>query len=77
MLAATLSHLEKGWFDIALNQSEPADLASWWHYSRIFAAEVDQTPASALAAFRAGAAYPLSQAACPKPRNPSKSRTPK
>ena len=74
ILAATRSHLEKGWFDIVLNQPEPICLDylraltltpshSWWHYSRFFVAEVVGTRAAALAAFRAGDAYPLSQAA--------------
>src|SRR5437868_15242375 len=74
ILAATRSHLGKGWFDLVLNQPEPTCLEylrdltltaapSWWHYSRCFVAEVNGTPAAALAAFRAGEAYPLSQAA--------------
>jgi ribosomal protein S18 acetylase RimI-like enzyme len=74
ILAATRSHLKKGWFEIVLDKSEPFCLnylraltrtpsPSWWHYSRFLVAEVNGTPAAALAAFRAGDGYPLSQAA--------------
>jgi ribosomal protein S18 acetylase RimI-like enzyme len=74
ILAATRSHVQKGWFDIVLDKPEPFCLdylraltltptPSWWHYSRFLVAEVNGTPAAALAAFRAGDGYPLSQAA--------------
>jgi ribosomal protein S18 acetylase RimI-like enzyme len=74
ILAASRGHLARGWFDIALDQSESRSLEflrrlsitnapSWWHYSRFVVAEVAGKPAAALSAFRAGEAYPLSQAA--------------
>jgi GNAT superfamily N-acetyltransferase len=74
MLASARSHLDKGWFDIVLNQPEDVTLdylrglaltpaPSWWRYSRFHIAEVDGVAASAIAAFRAGDAYPLSQQA--------------
>jgi ribosomal protein S18 acetylase RimI-like enzyme len=74
ILTASRGHLPKGWFDIALARSETECLEflkrlttsstrSWWHYSRFFVAEADAHPVAALCAFRAGDAYPLSQAA--------------
>jgi ribosomal protein S18 acetylase RimI-like enzyme len=74
ILAATRSHLAKGWFDILLDKDEAACLVylraltetpsrSWWHWSRFWIAEVEGVPAAAVAAFRANEAYPLSQAA--------------
>ena len=74
MLTAARSHLGRGWFDIALNQSEDRCLEflralatttvpSWWHYSRFLVAEVEGVKAAALCAFPAAEAYPLSQAA--------------
>lgn len=74
ILAATRSHVEKGWFDIVLDCPEVecldflkrlvvTETRSWWHYSRFHIAEVDGEPAAALCAFRAGEAYPLSGAA--------------
>lgn len=71
ILLATRAHLSKGWFDILLGQPEEdcltfiAHLArspvrSWWHCSRFWIAEIRETPAAALCAFRAGEAYPLS-----------------
>jgi translation initiation factor 4G len=74
ILAATRSQMPRGWFDITLGLDEPACLAfttrlaraetrSWWHHSNFVIAEVDDVPAAALCAFRAGDGYPLSQAA--------------
>ena len=74
ILAATRSHVAKGWFDIVLARPEPQCLEylkrlavtparSWWHYSRFHVAEVDGNKAPRLCAFRAGDAYPLSAAA--------------
>ena len=74
ILTASRGHLPRGWFDIALARSESECLdfvkrlttvttRSWWHYSRFFVAETGGRPVSALCAFRAGDAYPLSQAA--------------
>jgi GNAT superfamily N-acetyltransferase len=74
ILAASRGHLARGWFDIALDQTESRSLEflrrltitnapSWWHYSRFVVAEVEGKPAAALSAFQAGEAYPLSQAA--------------
>src|SRR5690348_15097254 len=75
ILTASRGHLQRGWFDIALSESEEGCLEflkrlcvtrspSWWHYSRFLVAEVaGQQPVAALSAFRAGEAYPLSQAA--------------
>ncbi|MGH9688728.1 MAG: GNAT family N-acetyltransferase [Candidatus Acidiferrales bacterium] len=74
ILIAARSQLDKGWFDIVLEGTESARLnflrrltltsaRSWWHYSRFFVAEIDGARAAALSAFRAGEAYPLSQAA--------------
>ena len=73
-LAATRSHCDKGWFDIALNRPEPECLEflrrltatatrSLWHYSRFFVAEVEGAPVAALAAFRAADAFPFAQQA--------------
>jgi len=74
ILAATRSHMPRGWFDIALALDQPGCLAfttrlaraetrSWWHYSNFVIAEHDGVPAAALCAFRAGDGYPRSQAA--------------
>ena len=74
ILAATRSHMPRGWFDIALGLDEEGCLGftgelarsetrSWWHYSNFFIAECGGMPAAALCAFRAGDGYPLSQAA--------------
>jgi GNAT superfamily N-acetyltransferase len=74
ILTAARSHLVKGWFDIVLNRPENDCLdfvqrltvtqtLSWWHYSRFRVVEAHGTPVAALAAFRAGDAYPLSQQA--------------
>jgi ribosomal protein S18 acetylase RimI-like enzyme len=74
ILTAARGHLQRGWFDIALNQPEKAcleflmrlsitDTPSWWHYSRFLVVEGQARPVAALSAFRAGDAYPLSQAA--------------
>jgi len=74
ILAAGRSHLPKGWFDVVLDRPEASCLEylrrltltpsrSWWHYSRFLVAEVEGAPVSALYAFRAGDAYPLSQQA--------------
>lgn len=74
ILTATRSHLSKGWFDIALAQPESECLhfismlttttvLSQWHYSRFLIAEEGVTPVSAVAAFRAGDAYPVSTSA--------------
>jgi ribosomal protein S18 acetylase RimI-like enzyme len=74
ILAATRSHVPRGWFDITLGLDEPSCLAfttrlagaetrSWWHYSNFLVAEREGAPAAALCAFRAGDGYPSSQAA--------------
>jgi GNAT superfamily N-acetyltransferase len=74
ILAATRSHLKRGWFDIALNQSEDACLAfvrcltitatpSNWHYSRFLVVDDGADTVSALSAFRAREAYPLATTA--------------
>lgn len=74
ILAASRSHLERGWFDIALNAPENACLEfltrlttttkhSQWHFSRFLIAEHEALPVSTLAAFRARDAYPQSTAA--------------
>ena len=74
ILAASRGHLPRGWFDIALGRPESltlefakrlsvAQAPSWWHYSRFVLAEVGGKAVGALAEFRAGEAYPLSQAA--------------
>ena len=71
ILAATRSHLAKGWFDIALELPEIETLKfvegltrttapSWWHWSRFTIAEFDGFPVGALCAFRSGEGYPLS-----------------
>jgi GNAT superfamily N-acetyltransferase len=71
---AARSHVEKGWFDIALNRPENecleflrrlalAETRSWWHYSLFLIAEVDGVPAAALCRFRSGDGYPLSEQA--------------
>jgi GNAT superfamily N-acetyltransferase len=74
ILAATRSHMPRGWFDIALGLDEAgcleftrtlarAETRSWWHYSNFLIAEILGAPSAALCAFRAGDGYPLSQAA--------------
>jgi GNAT superfamily N-acetyltransferase len=74
MLTAARSHRARGWFDIVLDKPEKdciefcrrlalTDARSWWHFSRFYVAEVDGREASALCAFRAGEAYPLSGSA--------------
>lgn len=74
ILAASRGHLGRGWFDVALNQTEKqcleflrhlsvTEAQSWWHYSRFLVAESSGEPVAALSAFRAGEAYPLSQTA--------------
>ena len=74
ILAATRSHLPRGWFDIALALPETETLKfiegltrtraeSWWHWSRFYVAENDGFPVGALCAFRSGDGYPLSQPA--------------
>src|SRR6185436_7106563 len=67
-LAASRGHLAKGWFDIALNQSEDSCLRflrrlttttapSRWHYSRFLVVESAGYATAALCAFRAADAY--------------------
>jgi translation initiation factor 4G len=74
ILAATRSHMPRGWFDIALGLDETGCLAfttrlaraetrSWWHWSNFLVAEANGVPAAALSAFRVGDGYPPSQAA--------------
>lgn len=74
ILAATRSHLPRGWFDIVLARPESfcldflrrlvlTETRSWWHYTRFQVAEVGGDMAAALCAFRAGEGYPLSGAA--------------
>lgn len=61
ILAAQRGHRPRGWFDIALDRSEPDCLAfirqvvlspirSWWHVSHFIIAEVDGVCAAALCA---------------------------
>jgi GNAT superfamily N-acetyltransferase len=68
MLIAARSHLERGWFDIALDRPEPDCLEflrrlaatqarSWWHFSRFHVAEVDGVAAAALCAFHGSEPY--------------------
>jgi len=63
VLTASRGHLERGWFDIALNKSESecleflhalttADIPSRWHYSRFLVAETEDGAVAALCAFR-------------------------
>jgi GNAT superfamily N-acetyltransferase len=64
ILTAGRAHLELGWYDIALGGTEAGRLEilrrlvqgerSWWRYDRWLVAEVDGTPAGALAAFGSG-----------------------
>jgi translation initiation factor 4G len=65
ILSAQRGHRPRGWFDIALNRSEPECLAfigrvsvtqveSWWHTSRFWIAEADGIAAAALCALRTG-----------------------
>jgi GNAT superfamily N-acetyltransferase len=64
ILSAGRAHLPLGWYDIALGGTEPERLEilrrlvrgerSWWRYDRWLVAEVDGTPAGALAAFGSG-----------------------
>src|SRR5215472_9655368 len=74
ILMANRSHLERGWFDIALDRPEAeclefirrlarARTVSWWHFSLFLIAEVDGKPASALCRFRTEDGYPQSEPA--------------
>lgn len=74
ILAATRSHLAKGWFDLALSRSEDfcleflqrlttATTRSQWHYSGFVVAEVQSVPISALCSVHAAETYPLAPAA--------------
>lgn len=65
IVAAQRGHRPRGWFDIALNRSEPECLAfvrqlsvtrtiTWWHTSQFWIAEADGIAAAALCALRAG-----------------------
>jgi ribosomal protein S18 acetylase RimI-like enzyme len=74
ILAATRSHLPKGWFDIILDRPEDqcldvigtlttTETVSHWHYSRFLIAECDNRPVSGLSAFRAKDAYAVATAA--------------
>ena len=75
ILAATRSHLPRGWFDIAFALPEAAllrvieslaraETASLWHYSHFLVATTpDDVPIAALSAFRHGDAFPIAQAA--------------
>jgi ribosomal protein S18 acetylase RimI-like enzyme len=64
ILTAQRGHLPRGWFDIALDWSEPECLAfveriatahsqSWWHVSQFLIAEVEGETAAALCAMPA------------------------
>jgi ribosomal protein S18 acetylase RimI-like enzyme len=64
ILASQRGPLPRGWFDIALDRSEPQCLAfierlatahrqSWWHVSQFLLAEVDGEPAASLCALPA------------------------
>ena len=66
ILAAGRAHLQRGWYDIALDLDEEGladalarlvstDTSSWWRYDRWLVAEVDGAPAAGLAAFGASA----------------------
>ena len=74
MLTSTRSHLAAGWFDITLARPEAECLAflrqlactptrSWCHFSRALVLEADGMTAAALAAFRPGETWPLSERA--------------
>jgi ribosomal protein S18 acetylase RimI-like enzyme len=74
ILAAQRGHRPRGWFDIALDCSEPECLAfvrrlsetptrSWWHASNFWIAEVDGIAAAALCAMPAAQARLASQPA--------------
>ena len=75
ILAATRSHLTRGWFDIAFELPEPALLAvirslvlaqtpSLWHYTHFLVATAPgDIPVAGLSAFRHGDAFPIAQAA--------------
>lgn len=74
ILAATRSHLSKGWFDIAfalpdvqllgvIERLVRAETRSLWHFSYFQIAALGGEPAAALAAFRSADAFPPSQAA--------------
>jgi GNAT superfamily N-acetyltransferase len=74
ILASQRGHLSRGWFDIALNRSEPECLAfvrqltvtqarSWFHFSRFFVAETEGIAATALCALPAGDALSTSRLA--------------
>src|SRR5260370_41303273 len=67
ILAAQRGHLQRGWFDIALNRPEAETLAlvrrttlawtqSWGHVSRFWIAEADGVPAAGLCPLPAGRA---------------------
>src|SRR5579859_1921430 len=64
----------RGWFDIALAQSEPqvldfikrlavAEQRSWYHASQFFLAEVDGEPAAALCAMPSGGSLSMARPA--------------
>lgn len=74
VIAATRSHLHKGWFDIALNRSEEfclefvervttAKARSQWHYSGFRVAELKSRPIAAVAVVGAAQTYPLATTA--------------
>jgi len=74
VLTSSRGHLERGWFDIALNKSESqcleflhalttAAIPSRWHYSRFLVAETEDCAVAALCAFRTADAYQYSLSA--------------
>lgn len=74
VLCASRGHLDRGWFDIALNRPTNECLRflqqltitrtrSLWHYSRFLVAEVAGAPIATLCAYRAGETYAISPVA--------------
>jgi ribosomal protein S18 acetylase RimI-like enzyme len=74
ILAAQRGHLPRGWFDIALGQSDAECLAfveqiataqsqSWWHTSQFIIAEIEGKPAAALCAMPAAGTIAAARAA--------------
>jgi GNAT superfamily N-acetyltransferase len=71
LLESSRSHLQKGWFDVALERGETETLEflrrltsstsrSRWHYSRFWIAEIAGQAVASLCAFRAADAYRVS-----------------
>lgn len=73
-VAASRSHLQKGWFDVVLRRDDAfilefakhltlAKAVSWWHWSLFEVAEVDGALASAMCGFGDDAVFEASGAA--------------